>query len=583
MEENYEAIVIGSGFGGAILGCRLAKEWDRGRVLILERGKRYPMGSFPRKPHDFARNFWALPEESVRRPRHVRRLINRGDESHGIFDVRTYRHMDAVLGAGLGGGSLIYANVFMIPPDEVFDDSWPASCKKNKLLPYYAVAKQVLGSRPIPVNSDPRRKVIRQHLFADVARKNGKDSELVDINVFFGNDFQDPLDIGLQQTNRFGAVQTSCVYCAECDIGCNYHAKNTLDLNYLFVAQHRYQAVIRTEHLVLKIVPVKATQNATPADDPEADGTSGYRIYFRDLAGSDAKVQTAIAKRVVVSAGSLGSTEMLLRCKEHFHTLPRVSDKLGQHFSGNGDFLSFAFGSKLPADPNYGPVITQRTDYNLFKNFDRQRAFMLQDASYGNILAWFAEGAKPGFLRLRPLRHLLCELLTRLRAGKSLGTFGWALDDLLSDDISFRTCVLLCMGIDKSNGVMTLDPNHQLTIDWPFKDSMSLYQAALEACKQFSQTIGASIFTALPTWDWPIRSNVTVHALGGCVLANDSSGGVTSADPQTFGEVFGYKNLYVADGAIVPTAVGANPTATISALSEMVARGITGRDPDPNL
>jgi cholesterol oxidase len=154
---------------------------------------------------------------------------------------------------------------------------------------------------------------------------------------------------------------------------------------------------------------------------------------------------------------------------------------------------------------------------------------------------------------------------------------------LLSDDISFRTCVLLCMGIDKSNGVMTLDPNHQLTIDWPFKDSMSLYQAALEACKQFSQTIGASIFTALPTWDWPIRSNVTVHALGGCVLANDSSGGVTSADPQTFGEVFGYKNLYVADGAIVPTAVGANPTATISALSEMVARGITGRDPDPNL
>src|SRR5271168_2517876 len=99
MEENYEAIVIGSGFGGAILGCRLAKEWDEGRVLILERGKRYPMGSFPRKPHDFARNFWALGEEKVRRPRHLQKMIERGEESHGIFDVRSYRHMDVVIGA----------------------------------------------------------------------------------------------------------------------------------------------------------------------------------------------------------------------------------------------------------------------------------------------------------------------------------------------------------------------------------------------------------------------------------------------------------------------------------------------------
>jgi cholesterol oxidase len=149
------------------------------------------------------------------------------------------------------------------------------------------------------VNNDPRRKIIRQQLFAEVAKKNGRDSELVDLNVFFGNDFQNPLDIGEQEINRYGAVQTSCVYCAECDIGCNYHAKNTLDLNYLFVAEHRYQAVIRTEHLVMKIVPVNATQ----ADDPEADGMNGYRIYYRDLTGIKTDVQTALAKRVVVSAG----------------------------------------------------------------------------------------------------------------------------------------------------------------------------------------------------------------------------------------------------------------------------------------
>jgi cholesterol oxidase len=208
---------------------------------------------------------------------------------------------------------------------------------------------------------------------------------------------------------------------------------------------------------------------------------------------------------------------------------------------------------------------------------------MLQDASYGNILAWFVEGAKPGFLRLDALGHFFRDLFTSLTSGKSLGSLGWVLDDLLSNDVSYHTCVLLCMGIDKSNGVMTLDEDHQLSIDWPYKDSLSLYQAILEAGKQFSRTVEASIFTPLPTWDWPIRNNVTVHALGGCNLANDTSGGVTSGAPETFGEVFGYKNLFVADGAIVPTAVGANPTATISALSEMVAQGITSEMPNSHL
>jgi cholesterol oxidase len=579
MEKSYKAVVIGSGFGGAITGCRLAKKWDGGRVLIFERGKRYPMGSFPRKPHDFAYNFWAIAGERVRRPPHLRRLVDRGVESHGIFDVRNYRHMDVVVGAGLGGGSLIYANVFMIPPDEIFDARWPDSCKKKNLLPYYAVAKEVLGSRPIPVNDDPRRQIIRQRLFEEVAKKNGRNSELVDINVFFGNDFHKPLAIGEQQRNRYGALQTSCVYCAECDIGCNYHAKNTLDLNYLFVAEHRYQAVIRTEHLVLKIVPVDVAR----ADDPNADGTNGYRIYYRDLSRIKTEAQTLFAERIVVSAGTLGSTEMLLRCKEHFRTLPKISDKLGCSFSGNGDFLSFVLGSKFPADPNYGPVITQRTDYNLFRDFDSERAFMLQDASYGNILAWFTEGAKPGFLHLSSLRQFLRDLFVRLRSGTSLGSLGWALDDLLSDDVSFRTCVMLCMGIDKSNGVMTLNGDHQLSINWPYKDSMSLYRAILESGKQFSRTVQATIFTPFPTWDWPSRKNVTVHALGGCILATDSSKGVTSADVGSFGQVFGYRNLYVADGSIVPTAVGANPTATISALSEMVAQGITGTAPDANL
>src|SRR2546422_3847923 len=111
---DYEVVVIGSGFGGGILACRTSKAWP-GKVLVLERGKRYPMGSFPRTPHDMARNFWNLPDEDRARPKHV----SEQDDLHGMFDIRNFRNMDAVVCAGYGGGSLIYANVYMQPPDEV--------------------------------------------------------------------------------------------------------------------------------------------------------------------------------------------------------------------------------------------------------------------------------------------------------------------------------------------------------------------------------------------------------------------------------------------------------------------------------
>jgi len=217
MSERLEAIVIGSGFGGSITGCRLSKKWP-GKVMLLERGKRYLMGAFPRSPHDFSQNFWNVPEENRRRPA----KLSTG-EWHGLFDIRSGHHMDVVLCAGLGGGSLIYANVFLMPPDEVFDRRWPASCNRESLWPYYTVAKEVLGSRKIPWSNCPPRYLRRTELFEKAAQKLKRQSERLDINVFFGNDFSQPLPMGTQDKNSYGALQTSCVYCGECDIGCNYH------------------------------------------------------------------------------------------------------------------------------------------------------------------------------------------------------------------------------------------------------------------------------------------------------------------------------------------------------------------------
>ena len=137
--HDYEVVVIGSGFGGSILTCRTAKRWP-GKVLLLERGKRYPLGSFPRSPRGMANNFWNLPFEDRARPG----PISKKGQLHGLFDIRAGKHMDAVLCAGLGGGSLIYANVFLEPPEQVFEQGWPQGWTKDRLAPYYAIAKSVL-------------------------------------------------------------------------------------------------------------------------------------------------------------------------------------------------------------------------------------------------------------------------------------------------------------------------------------------------------------------------------------------------------------------------------------------------------
>ena len=567
---DYEVVVIGSGFGGAIAACRTAQKWP-GKILVLERGKRYPMGSFPRSPHDMAHNFWNLPGELRRRPRQAST-----EEMHGLFDIRHYDNMDAVICAGLGGGSLIYANVYLEPPAEVFNHGWAASCTKKTLRPYYQVVKSVLGAHPIPQNGDPRRQIIRTELFQKFAKSQGRQSHLLDLNVFFGNDFNNPTPMGKQEYNRYGALQTSCVYCAECDVGCNTHSKNTLDLNYLFVAEHRYHAKILTEHLAEKIVPLNEHGEA----DTGEDGKCGFCVIYRDL---NTKQKHAVsARRVVLAAGTLGSNELLLRCRDVWKSLPKINQNLGKHFSGNGDFLSFVVDGVRPVNPNYGPVITQAIDFNLLENFDRARAFLLEDAGYPNFLSWSIEGSRPLISRTRTLTRAMRNVVKRWITGRMTGRVGYILSDSLRNDLSYTSSVLLGMGIDRANGTMTLKHEY-LDIKWPFQDSRLLYDAILDAGRCFSAWAKGKWFIPLPSWWWPFRNNVTVHALGGCILADDPTSGVASADPQTMGQIFGYTGLYVADGALVPTAVGANPIATISALAERVAEGITGIVPDRDL
>ena len=217
-------------------------------------------------------------------------------------------------------------------------------------------------------------------------------------------------------------------------MGCNTHSKNTLDLNYLFVAENRYNARILTEHVVDRLVPL----NAEGRDDPSQDGSHGYRVYYLDLRVEGYTEHSAVTNRVIVSAGTLGSTELLMRCRSISKTLPRISPALGRQFSGNGDFLTMVLGTDSAADPNYGPVITQATDFNLFRDFNREHAFILEDASYPGFLSWYVEGIKPGYLRLGAFWNTIQAVVRRLLTRKQTGSVGYALSELLKGDISSR-------------------------------------------------------------------------------------------------------------------------------------------------
>jgi cholesterol oxidase len=184
---------------------------------------------------------------------------------------------------------------------------------------------------------------------------------------------------------------------------------------------------------------------------------------------------------------------------------------------------------------------------------------------------------------LKPLWRAIRDIFHRLTKGTSTGHVGYVFGDILQDDLSNKSCILLCMGLDQGDGRITLDRNGNANLDWPYKNSMRLYNGILSIGKRFKRIIKAKFFVPLPTWNWPFRKNVCVHALGGCAIGDSAEGAVTSASPETFGEVFNYKNLFVADGSILPGPVGANPSATIAALAERVGEGITGERPDDEL
>jgi cholesterol oxidase len=534
MRESYDAVVIGSGFGGAITAFRLAQA---GRsVAILEQGRRWAKSEFPRTVGQTADAFWEATAKS------------------GFLEYRAFKHMDVLQGVGVGGGSLHYFNVGLRAPARVLD-RWPAPLGRAPLDPYYELVEGHLETRPLTA---PAARVLppRTEAFLAAARTSGGDPRLVPINVYTGPD----------RTNRSGVPQSACVYCGNCMLGCHVHAKNTLDITYIAEAERKHGA---------EVYPLHKVDGIRPSD------RGGYQVDFRVLTADRAETvdKGAVhAKKVVVAAGTLGTNELLLRCRDELRTLPRLGAAVGTRFSGNGDLLfAGAWGTRAPVDPAAGPSITAVVDCSTAEN-----AIHIQDLGFPDPLLWYIEGAlPPGPWRLWRTLKLAARYVAR-----SLGLGGG--QSRITDEIgSFlrggRTnhfLPYLGMGTDAGDGKLRLRDG-ALELVWSHRRSSRMFRQMEEALRRISRETGGEYMTSF-LWRWPWRKLVTAHPLGGCVMGTDPATSVVNHA----GEVWSYPDLYVTDGASIPSALSVNPSLTIGAVAERAAswmlhgRERSAADPD---
>lgn len=521
MKEIYDVVIIGSGFGGAVTACRLAQA---GRsVCILERGKRWGRKDFPRTIGQVSHSFW-------------------NQKDFGLLDYRIFKKIDVIQASGVGGGSLVYFNVHERARKEIFElPEWADDIKRDTLDPFYDKAKEMLEAKPLTPPEDydlpGRTKALMK-----AAKGIGKHPELMDIAVYTGPARLNP---------HSGLPQEACVYCGNCMLGCHVHAKNTLDLNYIPVAE-KNGAEVYPLHSVQKIEPLNQAES------------QGYRVHFQnfnpDVEGEFVE-GSVCGRKVIVAAGSLGSTELLLKCRDVHGTLPDVSSKLGARFSGNGDLLlAGTFNVNEEVDPGCGPSITAGFDCSTKSN-----KIFLQDLGYPDPFLWYLESALPLPGRFHNMLMVLRIYVLRLLGLSKASRYTVGMDKLFGGGITTRYLPYLGMGTDAADGVMSLS-DENIDIKWDNRQSKEMFRQMEDVLEEISEQLEGKYKTSL-LYAFPIKKLLTAHPLGGCVMGRSAKDGVV----DEFGEVFNYPDLYVADGSIIPTALAINPSATICALSERIA------------
>jgi cholesterol oxidase len=564
--ERFDAIVVGSGFGGSVMTYRLAKAGLR--VCLLERGQAYPPGSYARRPHEWVTNFWD-PSEG----------------GHGLYDVWSFRQMDALVSSGLGGGSLIYANVLIEKPAAWFTEDGPSGeewpIRHEDLAPHYAAVRAVMQATPFPTEHSPYGQNPKTLALADAAERLGVEWYRPPLAVAFASPGRDPVpgeplvdaDGRVDRRNIHGAPRQTCTLCAECVIGCNTGAKHTLDFNYLSLAQD-LGAVIRTRCEVRDLAALEG---------------GGYSIRYveHDPARAGRRTDTKAlptvelrAERLVMAAGALGTPFLLLRSRER---LPRLGPALGTRFCGNGDFLGFLQRAKWDdgrhriVDQSRGTTVT--STIRIPDALDASEAgsgfgHYVQDGGVPVFVDWLQEASAVPFR----LRLLLAFIWRRIKArwfGPARPHLSAQVAGLLGDGQKSATGLpLLGMGREPPSGTMRLDKHGSLAVDWDLNAAKAYYAQVRGTMKRIAAALNGRLGDNVI---WRLNRVITVHPVGGCPMGRSIETGVVDGH----GESFGHPGLFVVDGSALPGPVGPNPGLTIAAFADRAADRLIAGFPAP--
>ena len=516
-KRDFDWLVIGSGFGGSVSALRLSEKGYR--VGVLEAGRRYADHEYAKTPWNLRRFLW-LPGLGLR----------------GILRLTVFKDVFILSGSAVGGGSNVYANTLYQPAAPFFNhpqwadlDDWA-----TRLGPHYAAAKRMLGVTEVPFDNST------QHLLRNLARHFGVEHTFTrtPCAVYFGAagvTVPDPYFSGA------GPERTGCNRCGACMVGCRVGAKNTLLKNYLWFAERNGATVVPD----CEVVDVEPLGNS--------DGSEGYRVTTRRPAAwwrKDRRVYTA--RGVVVAAGALGTNRLLAMCRQR-GSLPRLSDRLGHLARTNSESLLAV--TKL--DEALKPGDDVAISASIYPSPDTHLEFVTYGPK-GDMAGLFFTLLTGGGTRwTRPLRWLATMLRHPVDALRTLLPFGWAR----------RSLVLLAM--QSVDNAIRFRPRRGLFGDWRLttdqhasKPNPTYIPLANEAAAVVARQTGGIAQSML--LEATANIPTTAHLLGGAVIGKSADEGVV----DRYLHAFGYRNLLVCDGSVLPANPGVNPSLTIAALAE---------------
>ncbi len=514
-DYDTDVAIIGSGFGGSVAALRFSRKGYR--VTVLEKGKRWLPEDFPNTNWNLPKSFW-FPWIGC----------------YGTWSFHLLREVLILHGVGVGGGSLLYACTLFEPPDTVWDDpQWKGLEDWRAVMPeHYATARRMLGAAENP-KLGPADESLRR-----AAARRGREHTFrpTDVSIFFG---EPEVTVPDPYFDGDGPPRTGCTFCGGCMVGCKPGAKNTLDKNYLFLA----------EQDGARIVP----ETKVHLIEPLAGG--GYRLHWKRSTSRIAAEKGALtARKVVVAAGVLGTVRLLMECRDR-GTLPHLSRQLGNVVRTNSEAL-LGITSRSRDDLWQGVAITSKMEMDEVTHMEPVRFSPGSDVVLllGTILT---DGGSGMPRQLRWLGNIARHPIDFLRATKPWGK------------ASSSTVLMAMQTVD--NYTRLVRKRQPL---WPFTRALtsqplpgqpgipSYIPIANEVAREFAADLDAVPQSSLN--EVLLDTASTAHILGGCGIGSSADDGVIDST----GRVFGYDDLYVIDGSMIGANLGVNPSLTITALAE---------------